>query len=74
MLEETGLMDEVVLTVAGRSLVISPVRAPREGWDAAFAGAAAAAGLTADAVHPADEAALTDVIEHSFDDGEWEWK
>ena len=82
MLEETGLVDEVVLTVAGRSLVISPVRTPRDGWDAAFAGAAvegtamaaAATGLPADVVSAPDEPALTDVIEHSFDDGEWEWK
>lgn len=63
LLEETGLKGEVVLTVVGNTLVISPARAAREGWDQAFA-AMAAAG----------DDVLPDAIDHSFDEGEWEWK
>lgn len=75
MIEETGLVDEVVLTVVGRSLVISPVRIPRDGWALAFAELAAGADAQAAGIAGApDDARMTDVLEHSFDDGEWEWK
>ncbi len=36
LLEQSGLTSEVVLEVAGDSILIRPVRKPREGWEAAF--------------------------------------
>ena len=36
LLEQSGLQGEVEITVEDDSLVIRPVRRPREGWAAAF--------------------------------------
>jgi antitoxin MazE len=35
--EQCGFKDRVEMTIRGKSLVISPARGVREGWDAAFA-------------------------------------
>ena len=63
LLEQTGLRDEVELTVEGSRLVIAPAREPRQGWEEAFA-----------AMHAAGEDVLLDEpISTRFDDEEWEW-
>jgi len=36
LLEEAGLEDEVVLEATGDSIVIRPLRTPREGWAESF--------------------------------------
>lgn len=66
VLEQTGLKDEVEITVRKDSLVIRPANKARAGWDDAFAEMAQRGDdqLVAGEV-PAD---------HSFDREEWEWK
>lgn len=66
LLEESGLEGEVDLRVEDHSLVISPVRQVREGWDRAFA---AMAERGDDALLDADSPALT-----SWDETGWEWE
>jgi antitoxin MazE len=62
LLEQAGLGDEVELTLAGRSLIVTPARPARAGWEAAFA------DLTVDG---AEELIETPAPE--FDDLEWAW-
>jgi len=62
LLEQAGLGDEVELTLAGRSLIVTPARPARAGWEAAFA------GLVMDG---ADE--LIETPAPDFDDTEWAW-
>ena len=62
LLEQAGLADEIELTLAGRSLIVTPARAARAGWATAFA------DLTADG---ADELIETPAPE--FDELEWTW-
>ncbi len=66
LLEESGLEGEVDLRVEDHSLVISPVRQVREGWDRAFA---AMAERGDDRLLDADAPALT-----TWDETEWEWE
>lgn len=66
LLEESGLEGEVDLRVEDHSLVISPVRRAREGWDRDFA---AMAERGDDRLLDADSPALT-----SWDETEWEWE
>lgn len=65
LIELCGLGDEVEIEAGAGELVIRPVRPPREGWDAAFAGMAEAG----------DDRPLDLVAERgpSWDDEEWEW-
>jgi antitoxin MazE len=67
LLEQSKLSGEVELEVKGGSIIISPVRKPREGWDEMFQ-AALAAGEIDDAEDLADwnENSLT-----RFDEEEW---
>ena len=65
LLEESGLNDEVDLTVQDGTLVIAPVDQPRRGWDEAFA----AMALAGDD-HQLD-ATLTTT---DFDEESWEWR
>jgi antitoxin MazE len=62
LLEQAGLADEVELTLAGRSLIVTPARPARADWEAAFA------SLTVDG---AEELIETPAPE--FDDLEWAW-
>ena len=62
LLEQADLGDEVELTLAGRSLIVTRARAARAGWEAAFA------ELAADG---ADD--LIDTPAPEFDDLEWTW-
>ena len=41
LLDQTGLPDEVEVEAQGNQLIIRPARAPRAGWDDAFASMAA---------------------------------
>ncbi len=57
-IEQCGFEGEVELRVEGRSLVLSPARAPRQGWDEVFA---------AMAERGDDAPLLPDDLEHGFD-------
>ncbi len=62
LLEQSGLKGEVTLEVTDGSIVIRPVRRPREGWEAAFAKMAAEG-----------DDRLLDVNLHDLPDEPWEW-
>lgn len=66
LIEETGLQGEVDLRVEDHSLVISRVRAAREGWDQAFQRMAERGD---DALLDPEAPSLS-----SWDEAEWEWK
>lgn len=63
-IEQCGLGDTVDLRVENDSLVISPERRPRQGWEAAFRKAGAAAN---------DELLLEMPKPSEFDRKEWQW-
>ena len=65
LLEESGLNDEVDLSVQDGTLVIAPVDQPRRGWAEAFRAMALAGddGLLDAAVTTTD-----------FDEESWEWR
>ncbi len=64
LIEQTGLSDEVEISIQGATLVISVAHKPREGWEVSFQAMA-------------DECAdylLDDTLPSSaWDDEEWEW-
>jgi antitoxin MazE len=62
LLEQSGLKGEVTLEVTDGSIVIRPVRRPREGWEAAFAQMAA----------EGDDWLLDEDL-HDLPDEPWEW-
>lgn len=65
LLEETGLTGDVRIVARDGCLVITPVRAPRAGWDTAFADMSQRgddALLDADAMSPS-----------SWDRSQWRW-
>jgi antitoxin MazE len=66
LLEQTGLKGEVEITVEHDSLVIRPVKRPRQGWDAAFQQMA----------RHGDDALLDDAAPSlsTRDEDEWEWR
>jgi antitoxin MazE len=64
VIEECGFVGRVELRIEGNSLIITPARAPREGWDDAFARMAERGD---------DVLLLPDDLEHAFDETEWEW-
>ena len=66
LLNESGLGEEVELTVEGNRIVIAPSNHPRSGWDAAFATMAARA----------DDALLdsTDLPSTQWEETEWTWE
>jgi len=63
-IEQCGLGDTVDLRVENDSLVISPERRPRQGWEAAFRKADVAAN---------DELLLEIAEPSEFDRKEWQW-
>jgi antitoxin MazE len=64
LIQETGLTDDVTIRVEGGSIVISPVRAVRSGWQEAF-----------NKMHANNDDVLIDKnIRSNWDDEEWEWK
>jgi antitoxin MazE len=66
LLEQAGIRGEVEVTGENGSLVIRPIRRPREGWAAVFKEMAARG----------DDAMLDDVastLSH-WDEDEWKWR
>ena len=66
LLEQTGLHGEVEISAKDDSLIIRPVRRPREGWAAAFQ----------EMARRGDDAPLDDVAPSlsSWDEDDWEWR
>lgn len=65
LIEQTGMQEEVLITVRGDTLVISPANPPRTGWAEEFARMAQAGD---------DRLVLGDeIIDAAWDDEEWEW-
>jgi antitoxin MazE len=66
LLEQTAIRGEVEVTTENGSLVIRPVRRPREGWAAAFK----------EMAERGDDAMLDDVAPtlSDWDKDEWEWR
>ncbi len=65
LLEQSKLSGEVELEVKGESIIISPARKPREGWNEQFKQAIAEDGET--------EEIFGEQIKNRFDEEEWEW-
>ena len=65
LLEQTGLKGEVEITAQDDSLMIRPVRKPRDGWAAAFQ----------EMARRQDDAMLDGVgpTLSTWDEEEWEW-
>jgi antitoxin MazE len=66
LLEESGLGEEVELTVDGRRLIVSPPDLPRSGWGSAFA----------EMARRGDDALLdlSDLPPSSWEETEWTWE
>jgi antitoxin MazE len=66
LLEQTGLSDEVEISVENDALVIRPSRKPRAGWAEAFRAMA----------QRGDDALLDEEASNlsSWDEKEWEWQ
>jgi antitoxin MazE len=64
VIEQCGFGQRVEMRVEGASLIISPAKAARGGWDEAF---------KAMAERGDDAALLPEDLEHTFDQTEWEW-
>jgi antitoxin MazE len=66
LLEQTGLGGEVEITAEDGSLVIRPVKKPRDGWARAFQ----------EMARRGDDALLDEVAPalSSWDEDEWEWR
>ena len=65
LLEDTGLDGEVEIRVHNDSLVITPLKDPRQGWSKAFETMAARGD---DALVQGDQSRAS-----SWDEEEWEW-
>ena len=64
IIKEFGFGDQIEMRLGQGEVVLAPVRAPREGWNAAFERMAAAG----------DDAPLTpERLDHDWDREEWEW-
>jgi antitoxin MazE len=66
LLEQTGLKGEVEITAQDDSVVIRPLKRPREDWDTAFQ----------EMAQRGDDALLDDAAPtlSSWDEEEWEWR
>ncbi len=64
VIKECGFGEQVEMRVEKGSVVLMPVRHPRDGWAAAFERMAACGD---------DELLIPDTIEHEWDKEEWEW-
>ena len=64
VIEACGFGDQVEMRVSEGAVVLTPVRAAREGWDADFARMAAAGD---------DAPLMPDDLQHDWDEEEWEW-
>lgn len=66
LLDQTGLHGEVEIQIDNNSLVIRPLKKPRQGWAAAFQEMARRGD---DALLDADAPSMT-----AWDEDEWEWR
>lgn len=66
LLDQTGLQGEVEIQIDNSSLVIRPVKKPRQGWAAAFQEMARRGD---DALLDADALPMS-----AWDEDEWEWR
>ncbi|MFQ5675026.1 MAG: AbrB/MazE/SpoVT family DNA-binding domain-containing protein [bacterium] len=66
MLDQSGLGDEVELKVSKEQIIISPIRKPRQGWEAAFG---KMVELEEDRLLDEDELSH----QSSWDDEDWVW-
>jgi len=64
VIQQCGFAGQVEMRVEGKSLIITPARHVREGWDEAFKTMAARGD---------DQLLIPDDLEHSFDETEWQW-
>jgi antitoxin MazE len=66
LLEQTGLRGEVEINADDNSLVIRPVKKPRDGWAAAFQ----------EMARRGDDALVDDPVPtlSDWDEDEWEWR
>ena len=64
VLDQCGFGQRVEMRVEGVSLVITPAKTARSGWDEAFKTMAEQGD---------DAALLPEDLEQSFDQAEWEW-
>lgn len=65
LLEQSKLSGEVELEVKGETIVISPARKPREGWEEQFKKVLAEDGEDAEL--------FGEDVSNRFDEEEWEW-
>jgi antitoxin MazE len=65
-LDQADLTDEVEIDIEKDSLVIHPLRKNRSGWDKAFSKMAIR--------HDDELLDKTEMMDHSFDEEEWEWQ
>jgi antitoxin MazE len=63
LLEQSGLREEVEISVRDGSLVIQSAAKPRAGWAAAFA----------EMARQGDDALLDDALPTRWDEEAWEW-
>ena len=63
LIEQSGLRDDVEITIKGDSLVIRSAHKPREGWAEAFQ----------EMAKHGDDALLDGEIATVWDDTEWGW-
>ena len=65
LLEQSGIMEDVIIEVENNQIIVRPISKPREGWDEAFRDMA-----------ENDDDLLIDSqapILHSWDETEWQW-
>jgi antitoxin MazE len=63
ILEQCGIEDEVELEVEDDRLIVRPARAPRAGWNEAFA----------ERARQGDDSLLDEGLTSSWDESEWRW-
>lgn len=63
LIEQSGLKDDVEISVKGDAIVICPISHPREGWAEAFLQMS----------RRGDDTLLDAGVASQFDQTEWEW-
>jgi antitoxin MazE len=66
LLDQTGIKDDVELEVEKSQIIIRPISSPRAGWDNAF--------KSMSQNNDDDLLDGNEVISHSWDEQEWQWK
>jgi len=63
IINQCDIKDEVDLEVNGDSIILRPVKTPRDGWEQSFLNAGAEEST----------AIMPEIVDHSFDNEEWTW-